>query len=52
MNLVPTGIGWVCFRAAERKAFSDIERDVRELLSMGTGTASVEITKAATGWRG
>ena len=36
MNLVPTGTGSVCFRAAEGKAFSDIETDVRELLGMGS----------------
>jgi len=29
MNLVPTGTGSVCFRTAEGKAFSDIEKDVR-----------------------
>ena len=37
MNLKPTGTGSVCFRAAEGKAFGDIEKDVRELLSMGSG---------------
>ena len=31
----PTGSGSVCFRAAEGKAFSDIEKDVRDLLNMG-----------------
>jgi hypothetical protein len=36
MNLKPTGTGSVCFRAAEGKAFGDIEKDVRELLSMGS----------------
>ena len=30
----PTGSGSVCFRAAEGKAFSDIEKDVRDLLNM------------------
>jgi PspA associated protein B len=44
MNMTPTGVGSVCFRAPEGKAFSDIEKDVRELLSMGSGTASVEVT--------
>ena len=29
----PTGSGSVCFRAAEGRAFSDIEKDVRELLA-------------------
>ncbi len=50
MDLVPTGICSVCFRAAEGKAFGDIEKDVRELLSMGTGTASIEITKDSYGF--
>jgi hypothetical protein len=44
MDLVPTGLGSVCFRAVEGKAFGDIEKDVRELLSMGSGTASVEVS--------
>ena len=34
-DLVPAGTGSVCFRAAEGKAFADIEKDVRELLAMG-----------------
>ena len=33
----PTGTGSVCFRAAEGRAFSDIEKDVRDLLNMGEG---------------
>ena len=40
----------MCFRAAEGKAFSDIESDVRELLGMGSGTASVEVTKDSYGF--
>jgi hypothetical protein len=43
MDLVPTGTGSVCFRAAEGRAFSDIEKDVRELLDMGSGTSPVEL---------
>ena len=31
----PTGSGSVCFRAAEGRAFSDIEKDVQDLLNMG-----------------
>ena len=50
MGLVPTGTGSVCFRAAEGRAFSDIEKDVRELLSMGSGTASIEVTKDSYGF--
>ena len=49
MNLKPTGTGSVCFRAAEGKAFGDIEKDVRELLSMGSGTDSVEVTCPVAG---
>ena len=33
-DYVPTGTGSVCFRAAEGKVFSEIESDLRELLSM------------------
>jgi PspAB-like protein len=44
MGLVPTGTGSVCFRAAEGRAFSDIEKDVRELLAMGPDAAPVEVT--------
>jgi PspA associated protein B len=44
MGLVPTGTGSVCFRAAEGRAFSDIESDVRELLAMGPDAAPVEVT--------
>ncbi len=40
----PTGSGSVCFRAAEGKAFSDIEKDVRDLLSMGEAGTSVEVS--------
>jgi hypothetical protein len=50
MGLVPTGAGSVCFRAAEGRAFSDIERDVRELLSMGKDAAQVEITQDSYGF--
>jgi hypothetical protein len=40
----PTGSGSVCFRAAEGKAFSDIEHDVTELLSMGKDSAPVQVS--------
>ena len=50
MNLKPTGTGSVCFRAAEGKAFGDIEKDVRELLSMGSGTASIEVSTDSYGF--
>jgi hypothetical protein len=46
-DFTPTGTGSVCFRAAEGKAFSDIEKDVRELLSMGKDSAPVEVSTDA-----
>ncbi|MCW2918770.1 MAG: hypothetical protein JWN52_6838 [Actinomycetia bacterium] len=36
-GFVPTGLGSVCFRAAEGGAFAQIEREVRELLDAGSG---------------
>jgi hypothetical protein len=36
-GFVPTGLGSVCFRAAEGGAFAQIEREVRELLDAGAG---------------
>jgi hypothetical protein len=44
MDFSPTGTGSVCFRATEGKAFSDIEKDVQELLSMGGDKAPVEVS--------
>jgi hypothetical protein len=44
MDAQPTGTGSVCFRAAEGRAFSEIEKDVRQLLDMGSGTTPVEVT--------
>ena len=50
-DYIPTGTGSVCFRAAEGKAFSDIEKDVRELLSMGDGNKTpVEVTEDKYGF--
>jgi PspA associated protein B len=49
-DYMPTGTGSVCFRAAEGKAFSDIEKDVRELLSMGDGKTKVDITADSYGY--
>jgi hypothetical protein len=40
----------VCFRAAEGRAFSDIEKDVRELLSMGSEAPQVEVTNDSYGF--
>ncbi len=50
MDLNPTGTGSVCFRAAEGRAFSDIESDVRSLLAMGEDAAPVEITTDSYGF--
>ena len=50
MNMRPTGTGSVCFRAAEGRAFSEIESDVRELLSMGGTKTQVEVTKDSYGF--
>jgi hypothetical protein len=47
----PTGTGSVCFRAAEGRAFSDIEHDVRELLAMdGEAQSSVRLSKDDYGY--
>ncbi len=50
MGLTPTGTGSVCFRAAEGRAFQDIEADVRELLSMGPDAGPVEVTSDSYGF--
>ena len=49
-DFVPTGAGSVCFRSVEGRAFSDIEKDVRELLSMGSDTGSVELSTDTYGY--
>lgn len=36
-GFTPTGLGSVCFRAAEGGAFAALEKDVRELLDAGSG---------------
>jgi hypothetical protein len=45
-DLKPTGAGSVCFRAAEGRAFSEIEHDVQELLNMGSGDKAMVETSA------
>ena len=50
MGLAPTGTGSVCFRAAEGRAFADIESDVSPLLAMGADAAPVEVTSDSYGW--
>jgi hypothetical protein len=49
-DYVPTGTGSVCFRAAEGRAFTDIENDVKELLSMGQSTTKVRVTSDSYGF--
>ena len=51
-GLVPTGAASVCFRAAEGKAFADIESEVRELLAMGAGAdvPQVEVSTDSYGF--
>jgi hypothetical protein len=49
-DLVATGTGSVCFRAAEGRAFSDIETDVRALLSMGDNKTPIEVSEDKYGF--
>src|SRR5260370_28338956 len=46
----PTGTGSVCFRAAEGRAFGDIESDVRDLLNMGDNKTPVEVSRDSYGF--
>jgi hypothetical protein len=50
MGFTPTGSGSVCFRATEGRAFTDIEAEVRELLSMGPDAAPVEVSSDSYGF--
>ncbi len=43
----PTGTGSVCFRAAEGRAFSEIEKDVQDLLNMGKDATPVQVSTDA-----
>jgi hypothetical protein len=52
-GFTPTGSGSVCFRAVEGKTFTDIQKDVTELLDMDAekGTAlPVEVTRDSYGF--
>jgi hypothetical protein len=49
-DFTPTGSGSVCFRAAEGRAFGDIEKDVQELLNMGKDTKPVEVSTDTYGF--
>ncbi len=49
-DFVPTGVGSVCFRAVEGKAFSDIEKDVTDLLSMGENKTPISVSADSYGF--
>jgi hypothetical protein len=53
-GFTPTGSGSVCFRAVEGKTFTDVQKDVRELLDMDTGKPGgglpVEVTRDSYGY--
>jgi PspA associated protein B len=49
-DLTATGTGSVCFRAAEGRAFSDIETDVRALLGMGENKTPVQVSEDKYGF--
>jgi hypothetical protein len=46
----PTGSGSVCFRAAEGRAFSDIENDVEQLLAMDKDSKPVQVSTDTYGF--
>ncbi|MFB4315632.1 hypothetical protein [Actinomadura sp. 21ATH] len=48
-GFTPTGLGSVCFRAAEGGAFARLQRDVRELLDADEGPA-VELSEDSYGY--
>jgi hypothetical protein len=50
MDFNPTGVGSVCFRATEGRAFSDIEKDVCDLLNMGENKSPVEVSNDSYGF--
>lgn len=49
LELTPTGIGAVCFRAPEGKAFSDLEKEIVELLE-ADGGPKIEASADAFGY--
>jgi hypothetical protein len=51
-DLVPTGTGSVCFRAAEGRAFTDVEHDVCELIdsTAGQDAPPVEVSQDSYGF--
>ncbi|MGD0373042.1 MAG: hypothetical protein ABSB01_00445 [Streptosporangiaceae bacterium] len=49
-NMRPTGTGSVCFRAAEGRAFNEIESDVQALLKMGQSKTLIEVSTDSYGF--
>lgn len=50
-SFTPTGVGSVCFRSSEGRAFSDVEAEIRQLLdSDAAKTAPVEVTTDSYGF--
>ena len=52
-GFTPTGSGSVCFRSVEGRSFSDVEKDVRDLLNMSSGKEGglpVEVSKDTYGF--
>ncbi len=52
LGFTPTGLGYICFRAIEGRAFHDIEYDVRDWLDRdGDKTVPVKIADDSYGFR-
>jgi hypothetical protein len=52
-GFTPTGSGSVCFRAVEGRSFSDVQKDVQDLLNASAGADGglpVEVTKDSYGF--
>jgi hypothetical protein len=51
-GFTPTGSGSVCFRSVEGRSFSDVEKDIRDLLNATSGKEGlpVEVTKDTYGF--
>src|SRR5487761_367028 len=52
-GFTPTGSGSVCFRAVEGRSFSDVAKDVRDLLNVSSsneGGLPVEVTRDSYGY--
>jgi hypothetical protein len=53
MDFRPTGSGSVCFRSVEGRSFSDVQKDVQDLLNASSGKEGglpVEVTKDSYGF--